>query len=325
IEDNAAKGRGPLSHAASVPTNVWKHLILGLRPAFFGNITIGNSILGTLQMAPGRWGVIGWLNQVLPGFEKIAGPRLTEETMQEIFPEQAYGTFGHSVGFSPNTGLRTAQKAYQGVMPATIHVENTLRRAMAEGWAKASPEVQAAMRRTDGDVNAALVRVAKQHPIVIDDISRRIDDALGNYRTYSRIERGLKAVVPFYGWNRHLTSSVVRLALERPQVLDALLAEGNYGRPLADKIVAGLPGYLAGSVGVHLPSWLGGEPGMKQLLTTTSLNPLNTLVDEAETAKSLVGGKAGSNTGTWPINPFIQAAIEQMTGKSLLTGGTIKG
>jgi hypothetical protein len=326
VEDGASRPyRSTLRKLAfDQPTNVWKHLILGLRPAFFGNITIGNSILGALQMAPGRFGIHGWLNQVVPGAERLFGPKLSEETMKEVFPEQAYGTFGHDVGFSPNAGLRTGQKIYQGVMPATIAYENVLRRAMAEGWAKADPEVQALMRQNGGDVNAALREIAKTKPQIINGISRRVDDALGNYRTYNRLERALKAVVPFYGWNRHLTSSVARLALERPQVLDALYQTGQEGKPLADAILAALPKYLQGSIGVHLPKWLGGEPGMQQLLTMQSLNPFNTIVDEGNMAAAPFH-KAGASSDAFPLNPYAEAAIEQLTGTNLLTGHPLRG
>ena len=58
---------------------------------------------------------------------------------------------GRSGSYLP-TGLNVAQKAYQGVMPATVAYENVLRRAMAEGWAKAMPEVRTAMRANGGDV-----------------------------------------------------------------------------------------------------------------------------------------------------------------------------
>lgn len=330
VERGSGSPRQNIWRATGLPqaTNLWKHLVLGLRPAFFANITAGNSILAALQMAPGRFGVAGWLNQVIPGAEKVFGSKLSAETMGDVFPEQRYGTFGHSMfgASTPSTHaiVRAGQKASQGVMPATIGYENVLRRAMAEGWAKATPEVQAVMRRNGGDVNEALREVAKAKPQIVTGISKRIDDALGNYRTYSVYERAIKAVVPFYGWNRHLTSSVARLALEHPARLDALMNTGKTGQAQAEAIVAGLPKYLAGSLGVKLPAWLGGIVGDKQLLTTSSLNPFNTLVDEGEMLHALGSSHPGSlltnDSQTWPLNPIAQAAIEQATGTNLLNG-----
>jgi hypothetical protein len=267
-------------------------------------------------MAPGRYGFMGWLNQVIPG--ELFGAKLTDATMAEVFPEQKMGTFGHSTGFTANKGLSVASRAYQGVMPATIAYENVLRRAMAEGWAKASPEVRAIMARNGDDVNAALLEVSRTHPQLINDISRRVDDALGNYRTYNRLERAIKNVVPFYGWNRHIVRSVARLALERPQVLDALYNEGTQGKELADKILGALPAYLEGAIG------LGQHGGHTRILDMHSWNPFNTLTDMGEMAKAPFG-KPGGASDAFPISPFIQDAIEQLSGHSLLTGAPVHG
>lgn len=326
VEDNTRTATSKLARLVyHQPTSVWKHLVLGLRPAFMANISIGNSILGALQMAPGRHGLMGWLNQVVPGAEHALGPKLTEETMRNVFPEQVSGTFGRSTGFTSNRGLNVAAKAYQGVMPATIAYENVLRRAMAEGWAKFSPEVRAHMDATGGDVNTALQRAAQTHPQIIDAISRRIDDALGNYRTYNRVERAVKTAVPFYGWNRHITRSAARLALERPAVLDALHAEGAQGKELADEMLGALPSYLEGSLRLPgMPRWLHGT-GTGTILSTKSLNPFNTLVDEAELGRLAYGRKPGTIAASLPINPLVQALLEQYTGTSLLTGAPVKG
>jgi hypothetical protein len=288
--------------------------------------------LGALQMAPGRYGLAGWLNQVVPGAEHVLGSKLTHETMRDVLPEQAYGTFGHSVGgaghgrlaSSTSRGARVFNTARQGVMPATIGYENVLRRAMAEGWAKAAPEVRAAMVRNGGDVNNALREIAQTHPQVLNGISRRIDDALGNYRTYNKLERAVKNVVPFYGWNRHIVRSAARLALERPAVLDALNNEGEQGHQIAEKMLGLLPSYLEGSIKLPgLPRFIGS--GGTPVLSTHSLNPFNTLTDTAELAALPLTRKPGAIDTALPINPLIQALLEQYSGKSLLTGGPVKG
>lgn len=317
----------------SAPTSVWKHMVLGLRPAYMANITSGNSILAALQMAPGKWGPMAWTNQLF--HHGLTGAPLSEEDFLHVFPEQKYSTFGNSVqgaargASSTSKIVRGANKAYQGVMPATIKYENTLRRSLAEGWANATPEIQKWMRDNNTrDVGTALKAVKAQNPIITQAISRRVDDALGNYRTYSNFEKAIKTVVPFYGWNRHLTMSVARLATERPQVLDALANTGKYGKPQANKILKNLPGYLQGSVKADLPGWLGGTTNPKQmsLLTMSSLNPFNTLTDEGKIIGGLTGhpGALQQGSGTWPINPFAQGLIQQMTNTNLLTGNQFK-
>lgn len=312
------------------PTSIWKHLVLGLRPAFFGNITVGNSILGMLQMAPGGHGLAGWLNQVVPGAERVLGPKLTAETVAEVLPEQSgrIGTFGGSMGFTPNKGLSLVHQAYQGVMPMTIAYENVLRRAMIEGWAKASPEVRAAMRTNGGDVNLALADVAKTHPQVLNNISRRVDDALGNYRTYNRFEQTIRQLIPFYGWDRHIVRSVARLALEHPARLDALLQVGAQGHAYQQQTLGDLPPYMQGDVKLPgLPGFMGPLNGRTPLLSTHSLNPFNTAADLLHLPQAITGvaGGAGSEELSSGLNPLLQALIEQRTGRSLLSGAPIKG
>lgn len=329
VESESRSYTTRLAAIRRIPMSAWKMSVLGLRPAFFANITIGNSILGTLQMAPGRWGFASWLNQVVPG-SHILGDALTADTMREVLPEQATGTFAESVTPHGYTGssklLRGANRAAHGIAPQTIAYENVLRRAMAEGWARAEPSVQRLLDHNGGDINAALRQVAKTDPRTLDTISRRVDDALGNYRTYNRFERAIKQVVPFYGWNRHITKSLFRLASERPQVLDALLNTGEQGRAQADKILGLLPDYLQEAVPVHLPSWLGGQtgPGITQTLVPSAWNPFGTLIDEGKilAAPAQPAGWAGSAV---PLAPDISALIGQLTGKSLFTGGSIKG
>ena len=329
LTKNARTTHGVL-HALTygAPTSVWKALVLGLRPGFFGNITIGNSILGALQMAPGYHGVAGWLNQVTPGMHHLFGSKLEKQTMKEVFPEHArgMGTFGHSMGYTSNRGVSMGRRAVQGVMPATIVYETVLRRAMAEGWAKAMPEVRAAMKDHGGDINAALRQVAAHHPQVINDISRRIDDALGNYRDYNKFEEGLRQWVPFYGWDRHIVRSVARIAKERPGRLDALVQEGAYGKKLNDKNIGPLPSFLQGAIKLPgLPKFMGPLDGRTPLLSTRSLNPFNTAAELTKMGGDLFSGQAGSHGSELSagLNPIIQGLVEQITGRSLLTNGAM--
>jgi hypothetical protein len=316
----------------SQPTSVWKHLVIGLRPMSFFNISVGNSILGALQMAPGFHGFAGWLNQVVPGAERVLGSKLTRETMDHVFPNQSYGTFGGTSGFgkgaiSGSTKLgRSASRAYQGVMPATIGYENVLRRAMVEGWAKAQPEVRALMHANGGDVNQALEDLAQTHPHVINEISKRTDDALGNYRSYNKFEQAVKAFIPFYGWDRHIVRSVARLAKERPALLDGLLQVGQVGQQRQTQQLGQLPPYMKGMVRLPgLPGFLGGLNGRTPLLNTQTLNPFNTAVDLARLPASLISNTPGSQEVVSGLNPIITALVEQLaTHRDMLTGANLK-
>jgi hypothetical protein len=193
---------------------------------------------------------------------------------------------------------------------------------MVEGWAKAEPEVQTLMRQ-GYDVNAALRHVAETHPHVIDEISRRVDDALGNYRTYNKLERAIKQAVPFYGWDRHIVRSVARLLSERPALFDALDQIGQVGQQRQEQQLGPLPSYMSGDVRLPgLPGFLGELNGRTPVLNTQALNPFNTAIDLSRIPAGFVEkpGSVGSQELTSGLNPIIEALIEQKTGRSFLSG-----
>lgn len=325
----ASVSHSMLGLAYQEATSVWKHMILGLRPATFTNISGGNSILGALQANP-RYGFTSWLNQVSPKLEGVLGKRVSAEDMNEVFPEQALGTLGHTSGFGSVTGAskvtRGVSRAYQGVMPATIAYENVLRRAMVEGWARSMPEIKAEMKVNGGDVGQALRTVAKTHPQVINNISKRVDDALGDYRNYSKLERNIKNLVPFYGWDRHIVRSTARLLRDHPMRLDALVKTGQLGQQTNQGQFGALPTYVQGGVGLPgLPKFMGPLDGRTPMLVAPSLNPFSTDADIAQLGTGLVSGQAGVNGNALAsdFNPIIQALIEQITGRSLLTGAPL--
>lgn len=309
------------------PTTVWKHLILGLRPAYMVNIIASQHILGALQMAGGGRGVAAYFNHLLPGARL---GKLTDSTIEDVMPEQAAASFSHSTGTVGARGV--AAKAYQGVMPVTMKAENWLRRLMIEGWAKSSPEVVRAMRANGGDINAALRDVAKTDPHVLHEISRRVDDAQGNYRTYSPAEEKLRQVVPFYGWDRHIIQSTYRILSERPGLADAGYKIGQQGQQQNLALFGKLPPYLQGIIALgDLPHALGtigtGTPGTTSpVFASKAIEPFSTVGDLVNLAGAAVSGQPGTgNDQLSNINPLLTSTYEALTGKSSLTGTPLKG
>lgn len=326
LESRTARAPGKLYKLFyQQPSSLWKHLIVGLRPASAVNITVGNSVLGALQAAP-RYGVTSWLNQIVKG-ERLG--KVTDATMNGVFPEQKLGTFGRSVS-DVTSGRVTkalheklprasgaASKLYQGVMPATIKYENVLRRAMVEGWAKATPEVRDAMKQHGGDINAALKDVAKSHPHVINDISKRTDDALGDYHSYNGVERQIRQLVPFYGWDRHVVRSVGRIIGERPVKAAALADVGAQGSKEQEAKLGAMPSFLEDAIKLKgLPSWMGPMNGRKAILDPSSISPFSTATDLAQ----IPFGSHGASNALSDVNPFAQALLEQLAGVNLTTG-----
>jgi hypothetical protein len=305
------------------PTTLWKHLVLGLRPAYAANIILSQHILGALQAAPGEKGLFAYINHAVPGARL---GKLTDATVADVMPEQAHGSFASSAGYTANKGLNAAARAYQGVMPATLKAENWLRRLMIEGWAKSEPEVQAALKQNGGDINLALRQVAKSDPHIIDEISQRVDHAQGNYRTYSPAEQKLRQVIPFYGWDRHIVQSTYRILAERPALATAGIHVGQQGQQVTQQTLGALPSYLQGVVKLSgLPGFMGSLNGATPVLNTKAVGPFEADAGLLRIVESLVHGKAGaSSEEASSINPLLAATIEQITGRNLVTGAPVK-
>jgi hypothetical protein len=308
------------------PLTVWKHMILGLRPAYMVNIIASQHILGALQMAGGGRGVEAYLNHLIPGARL---GKLTDATVEDTMPEQSMATFSGSTG-TAGVG-RLASKAYQGVMPATMKAENWLRRLMIEGWAKSEPAVQKAMAENGGDINKALRQVATTDPHILHEISSRVDHAQGNYRTYSAAEQKLRQIVPFYGWDRHIIQSTYRILAERPGTANVGLKLGQQGQQSNLAQYGKLPAYLQGLVGIPkswLPGWLlkAEGAGTTPVLESKAFEPFSTDADILKFAQSAFSGKPGAaNDQLSSVNPYITGALEYATGKNLLTGTALKG
>lgn len=305
------------------PTSAWKQLILNLRPATFANLTVGNHILAATQAPSLASFIANYARHA--GAGKLLGGKLTEKTMESVFPEQEYGAFGTQEGFA-GSAHNVLNKV--GVMRPTIAVENMLRRALTESWARDTPEVRAELRVNGGDINKAIRKVAEAKPEIRQEISRRVDAALGNYRNYSNLEQKIRTVVPFYGWDRHIARSTGRILSEFPHRADAIRAEGQEGNQEQTKLLGNLPSYAEGALKLgHVPG-IGPLDGRTPILATHSLNPFSTIPDLTALAAALVHGKAGSHGAgeiASTINPFIQAVLEQVTGRNLVTGAEVKG
>jgi hypothetical protein len=323
LTQGATSERGLVRHiAADKPLAVWKHLVLGLRPAYMANIILSQHILGLLQAAPDGHGIYSYINHLIPGARM---GKLTDRTVAEYLPEQAHGSFAQSVGGHSTKGARALSKAYEGVMPATLRVENWLRRLMVEGWANSDPVFQSVLARNGGDINAAFAEVAKTHPHVIDEISQKVDHAQGNYRDYSPTEQKFRAIVPFYGWDRHIVQSTYRMLAEHPGRTAAAAALGQQGHQINERDFGLLPTYLRDLVKISpMDRLFGPSAGRVTGLSTHAIGPFESDADIAGTLSSLAHGRAGTHTEEASnLNPLFSGMIEQLTGRSLLTGAPL--
>jgi hypothetical protein len=140
-------------------------------------------------------------------------------------------------------GKGVTDKAANALFHAVSAHEHVLRVATMTRQARKIPQFRAVEKETARKVHAGTLKLQpgetifsrsldeamNEHPWIRDEIGQVIDDTMGNYRYYNRFERGLKQLVPFYGWNRHAMRSYVRLLEDHPALADTIAHLGAYG------------------------------------------------------------------------------------------------
>src|SRR6266540_2940216 len=313
------------------PTNVWRSLVLGARVGFLVNNVVGNNLLYALRFA-GPAGLRAYLNAVkaTKGADAVRAllhtkgtpPGITRQFMEEFFPEQTqHGTFiGTQVG-GDKAGT-VSRVLSLGLQKFDRDIEVGLRRAAVEAGLRKTPRVKKLLRqmpRETRSFEAAARKAIDEDPALARQVSNQVNDALGNYLDLSSFERNAaRQFFPFYAWFRAITLITLKMPLEVPGRTLALAKIGEIGTEMTAQTMGELPSYLRDVIP------LGGPEGDRQkVLATRFSNPFTTVEQIGQAGRAVLTGRtgeAGRRVGPM-FNPFIQAAIEQGTGTSLLTGG----
>jgi hypothetical protein len=321
------------------PLEVWRAIVLGLRPAFFGNNVIGNNLLLALRFA-GPNGVDAYLRvlgdmrgprvvkQLLsteakdPATVRALGKPALQRLVEKYAPELIQGTFGRSQFPTAlpggAVGRRAAQALSQGIGPLTAKVaEDIPRRA---GFVAAiTPAVRAAMKadgkhflerlHPDTETFARYAELAlDRDPALAREAVGKVNAALGDYLNLSDFEKTtVRQLIPFYAWLRSIAIITAKAAAETPGRSAVIVRLGQIGAALNEEQFGQLPTFLRGVIPLGP-----GRVGRVPVLTTTGLNPLSSAVDVEHAVTGLVHGRPGefgAAIGT-TLNPFVQSAIE---------------
>lgn len=312
------------------PLTWWKRIILGGRPAFLANNTFGNAFMLSLHMG-GPTLIRSMLHAMVdrPGGEmelaslsKSLGRGKYQGIRDRYMPE-LHNTF--AAGHSGDKFVKSkGERVLEGVMPAVSHIEDKFRLAGMETALRKNATVKAMMAKAPTGVDklewaAHRLFEGGKNERLRRDILTEVERPLGNYRSYGPLEQTARELMPFYAWYRHAALSGLDLGLNKPGRVNALAQVGNEGQQ--DKLPLGLPDFLQQLV----PLGQGGEKLAG--LSTQGLNPYNTDVDLARGLHDLLPGgnpkEAGRDVGGL-LHPGLSAAIQGMTGVSLLTGAPLK-
>jgi hypothetical protein len=213
--------------------------------------------------------------------------------------------------------VRTAKSGLY--VPTHKVAEDFVRTMSSHAQLRRAPEVQALMR--GGMKYKQAIGKVLQDPGFRSRIMEGVDNTLGQYYYLNPVERAVRAIVPFYTWDRAIMRHGIHLVEDRPATAMAAAALGREnGEELKQFFGGEVPDFLMNLI--HLGT---DKDGRMRVLTTGGLNPYATIPNVVESAGALVGlsKMKPSEALSQQLNPFVTGAIEATTGQSLLSGAQL--
>jgi len=343
-------------------TSMWKSVLLGLSPRFLVNNAVGNSFMHMVDNM-GDHAVYGlyegfkqtrgvdkankWLYQALQeeGYLKrnhwtnrYYGSQLGQSLHHTVLPEKKErGRVAVDVEIMGEALVKHGpleKAASKGFVAAGTYAERLVRRAGIISKVRSDPRIKAEMARlkkerpdlnTRQRLDAAADIVHSRDPSFARRISQEVEQTMGNYVNLSGPERSIRAVDPFYTWQRHIVKHATHIAMDRPGRAAFGTQLGHIGSDFASE---GLGGEITDWMRSFVPGQEDEIIDRIPALNTSGLNPYASYGDVLESLISLMPGgepgqiQVGESLGTM-LNPFVQAGVEELTGASLLTGEPI--
>ena len=335
------------------PTQVWKWLVLATAPRYFVNNVVGNAMMYAMSANPvatsrglyhtmaatiGKHRALRGLSQVDKAMAKLDG-----DWQNRWYLGAHQGFSGELTGIAEGKGQTATKfsKATRVGYTVTHNVSDLLPRRMAINYIiKRNPEYQQLFKqfREEGrgtlEAHRLAADKASENPFVRDWVESETNNVLGQYHHWSPLESQIRTFVPFYSWMRAITRHTMHMASERPVEAVAMANAGQMGVKQTQKELGKIPDFMKGYIplgggkfGGILGKILGPtHAGRKMVLSTQGLNPYASFGDVADMVGSMVSGHApgGEEAVATSLLPTVQAAIQHVTGQSLMTGAKIK-
>lgn len=339
---NSVTFLGKLTKSA---TTAWKWAILGARPAYLVNNAVGNMFMYFVsQGAPGIRGLVDATRQLYRPSEIMKGmSRAERQFYRSSIDWQDKYYLGLHRGFSKDASdllagetvripfaelggkkAKLVRIAGTGLYDVTHVVsDRVLRRAAINTIMRGRPEVQAFMKQGMHFDDAAAA--ASESRALREAVQNQVNDILGQYHYLNPAERAIRAIVPFYTWDRAIVRHGAHLYLDRPTTAIAMTAMGKQGVETTEQMLGDIPDFLRGALPLSLVGLPESVDGRVPILGTAGFNPYSSLDSVIKAGQVLT---TGSDVGAGEvlagqINPFATALIEQTTGQSLLSGARL--
>lgn len=304
------------------PTRWWKMALLGWTPRIVTNNAVGNWAI----YAAREGGDAASIQALGDAVRLVHGEDVAARTLRHAVPFKRnnwlFRYFGDELGNTFRRELDDVvapskrRRLGEGFYPIVHKVaDEPVRVASIGAYLRRSPEVKALMARGmtfDGAVNRAL----RKNPGLREEAVTHARATAGDYVTIRNWEEPLRALMPFYLWNRHIVRTMGATLADTPGRVAIGQRLSQAGVEETERILGELPEFLRGAIP------LGGDGKRADVLLTHSLNPFATIGELAGmTEAALTGG--GPRPGAALLgqtHPFITGGYEWASGTSLLTG-----
>ena len=322
-------------------TTMWKWMVLAIRPGFFVNNAVGNWMMYATSLGPqGARGFIDAMRQ-------IKRPQELQRDLSRAearFFRQSYDWQDkYYLGLHQGFGRSTAD--FLGAEPGTTHIpvapgwkgkfkkiagtglydltheltDRQVRRAAINTILRQNPEVKALMKQGHSFDDAAAA--VSENRALRETVQQRVNDVLGQYHYLNPTERAVRAVIPFYTWDRAIVRHGAHLYLDKPFTARVMTELGAQGVQTTEDMLGDVPDFLKGALPLSMVGLPAEVDGRVPILGTSGLNPYSSLNDVIRMGQLVTSGHIpAGEVFAGEANPFYTALMEQVTGTNLLTG-----
>lgn len=331
VPDNYAKSvTGEFTRAGNVaymlnkyPVRFWRIAVLNLRPAWLTANIVGNSLMYAVAHADPRG--IAALKSGVKASDNF------DELFRRKFAEQASGSFIETqrpvMAGKTGKGMANATRVLGlGLADIDKWYETVLRRSAVKAELAKHPQLRKrvkGMKRETRDYWDAMDDALT--PQRVDEISRSVNTALGDFHSLTPFEKNYARVVfPFYAWYRAITGITLKLPLEHPVKANLLADLGKIGAEMNLEELGTTEEDVMPFVKGLIP--IGPESGGRRpVINTSSPNPFGTPVEVGEFLAALMKGEPGEAGRELPgASPFLLEPLQRIFG-STAAGRPVQG